>query len=198
MKMLLKDASYSDDIATASVAEVVEALNRLTKAALLRLKRIGQLRAAGLSGTGWDDLLNEAICRALSGDRRWPKGVPFVAFLAQTMRSIASEERRRIRTQPSSTGTKEASDDSRGVAQEAAEDLTPERLLLAKDAIRRIEALFADDPLALEVLNGLALGLEPDEIMERTGSTKTQYASAQRRIRRQLVRRHDLMETIHE
>src|SRR4051812_46898907 len=80
----------------ASPREVETALTRLSSADLVRIKQLAKLRAAGLTTVDWQDLLNGAISRMLAGTRRWPKSVPLVAFVAQTMRSVASEEWRRL------------------------------------------------------------------------------------------------------
>jgi len=90
------------DISAAPTALVVEAvagaLAALTSAELLRLKWLAQLRARLLPGLEWEELLNEALLRALDGSRRWPEGVPLLAFIAGIMRSLVDgrvEERRR-------------------------------------------------------------------------------------------------------
>jgi RNA polymerase sigma-70 factor (ECF subfamily) len=53
-----------------------------------------------LAGLEWDELLNEALLRALDGRCRWPEGVPLLAFLAGIiMRSLVdarAHERRRL------------------------------------------------------------------------------------------------------
>jgi hypothetical protein len=73
------------DIAAAPAdtpAEVVaRALAALTPSELVRLKRLAQLRARLLPGLEWEEeLLNEALLRALDGSRRWPEGVPLLAL----------------------------------------------------------------------------------------------------------------------
>jgi hypothetical protein len=45
------------------------------------------------AGVDADDLIQEAMTLALSGDRPWPADVPIMAFLIQCMRSIASGEK---------------------------------------------------------------------------------------------------------
>ena len=74
------------DIAVAapepSTETVARALATLTPSDLVRLKRLAQLRARLLPGLEWDELLNEALLRALDGSRRWPEGVPLLTFLA--------------------------------------------------------------------------------------------------------------------
>ena len=64
----------------ASPDDVRQALASLSDTDLLRLKQIGKLRSSGLPLT-WEDLLNEALRRMLSGARRWPRSVPLVAVM---------------------------------------------------------------------------------------------------------------------
>src|SRR5215469_3589980 len=89
----------SDFVPDDSTEAVARALAALTSSDLLRLKRVAQLRARLLPGLEWDELLNEAVLRALDGSRRWPEGVPLLVFLAGIMRSLVdsrAEERRRL------------------------------------------------------------------------------------------------------
>ena len=48
--------------------------------------------------------------------------------------------------------------------------------------------LFADDPTVLGIIEGLAEGLEPEQIRDRLGLTSTAYDTARRRMRRALLR----------
>jgi hypothetical protein len=66
--------------AESSTETVARALAALTPSDLLRLKRVAQLRARLIPGLEWDELLNEALLRALDGSRRWPEGVPLLAL----------------------------------------------------------------------------------------------------------------------
>jgi hypothetical protein len=68
------------DPAESSTETVARALAALTPSDLLRLKRVAQLRARLIPGLEWDELLNEALLRALDGSRRWPEGVPLLAL----------------------------------------------------------------------------------------------------------------------
>ena len=67
---------------------------------LYEIERIA-LRGTDLSP---GDLLHEALCAAIMGDRKCPRDVPFMAFIVQTMRSIASHHREKRRREPADGG----------------------------------------------------------------------------------------------
>jgi DNA-directed RNA polymerase specialized sigma24 family protein len=186
MTALMAEAS---DTGFASREDGAEALSSLTEADLVRLKRFAQYRSAGLSQLDWQDLLHEAIDRLLSGRRRWPRSVPFVLFMQQTIRSLAHDHWRRRVEGP--TLTVADLDAAQHLAFESAPDLTtpaPDRAIEARDSLREVYDLFSDDPLVLAVLNGFAENLAPAEIMSRTSLTTTAFASARRKIRRTVER----------
>ena len=183
-------ASIERDIA--SPAEVESALANLSPADMLRLKRIAQLRSVGLAEAEWKDLLQESFSRALSGMRRWPRHVPFVAFLAQTIRSIANEHWRRARAAAVTleSDLRPAGDYADGSAIDAltVNPLDPEREVAARLTLERVERLFENDLPALAIIRALGEGLSPEEIQRQTGMTQTEYSTAQRRIRRKVAK----------
>jgi DNA-directed RNA polymerase specialized sigma24 family protein len=152
-----------------------------------QLKRISQLRSIGLVEADGKDLLQEAISRALAGERKWPRDVPLVAFLAQTIRSIANDCWRRSRValvDPQSDG-----DSAELVIDGVADNhFDPEREVAARLAIERVEKIFSDDTTALAIIYGLGEGQSPAEIQLEAGINKTEYATAQRRIRRRIAK----------
>ena len=176
----------------ASPQEVASALVTLSSGNKARLRYAAQLRGIGLIGVSWEDLLSEATARALSGARRWPKDVPFVAFMMQTVRSIASEEWYRLSTRGETLESDlRAIDDNQEasvLADLAIDALTPERVAQARSALREIEKLFFDDPEALSVIRGLAFGHSPEETQVEAGISAVSYATTQRRIRRTLAK----------
>nr|UXE45454.1 hypothetical protein Hi04_10k_c4921_00031 [uncultured bacterium] len=172
---------------------VAAALAALSDADLLRLKRFAELRSLRLPLLNWSDLLNEAIARALDGSRLWPSDVAFMVFMLQSIRSIASEQWRRIQRTPVTreadlppadpTSIERASLDEVG-----RNELNPQREVLAERALRDVMRIFRADKQATAILEGLAEGDAPADIQHRAGMTSIQYASAQRRIRRALAR----------
>ncbi len=162
------------------------ALGLVNTTDLLKLKAIARYHARGLPPSiGWSDLLQEAFARVLSGARHPPDGVPFLSFLSGVMRSIRTEYWRRAQRESRHVGSGPAATDASDVADPAP---GPERQLMARQELARIEQLFADDPVARQVLAGLAEELSAEEIQARFCLSKTDYDSTRRRIRRLLLR----------
>jgi DNA-directed RNA polymerase specialized sigma24 family protein len=167
------------------------ALKLVTNCDLLRLKVIARLHGRSLPpDVSWADLLQEAFTRVLDGSRAIPAGVPPVAFLAGVMRSIKAEHwrrRRRANEQQPVLATEYqvvAADTT-----EACDPLPdPERWLIAAQQLEAIGMLFAQDPVALQIIAGLGDGLTAEEIRRTLGMTKTDYDSARKRMRRALIR----------
>lgn len=174
----------------ATPEQVVRAFAALSLSEQQRLRQIARLRALGIPAMTWEDLLHEALVRTLAGKRQWPLEVNLVAFLAQTMRSIANEERERTAAEPIDYAPGPGIDDEHsGHADSMIEVRTPESELMARSTLQKIEHIFATDAEAIHILHGLAEGLTPAETQMRSGMTRIQYASAQKRIQRALTRR---------
>ena len=167
------------------------AMKLVTDCDLLRLKVIARLHGRSLPpDVSWADLLQEAFARVLDGSRAIPPGVPTVAFLAGVMRSIKAEHwrrRRRATDQQPVLAT-----EYQVVAAETAEACDPqpdpERWLIASQQLEAVGMLFAQDPIALQIIAGLGDGLTAEEIRRTLGMSKTDYDSARKRMRRALIR----------
>lgn len=170
-----------------STDEVAAVLERLSAADSARLAQLARLRCLGAVGLEWRDLLHEAFIRVLDGRRRWPRDVPFVAFMAQSMRSIASETRQADLVEFGALGEHEPGDEQGIVNVLAKTDITPEREMAGRQMLLEIEALFAGDAIGLAVLEGIARGDSAGEVQAQLGLDPTAYASTLRRIRRRLT-----------
>jgi hypothetical protein len=135
-------------VATLSRSEIIEAIRALGDGEKTGLAKIARLHAAK---TPFDhaDLLQEAMCRVLSGERRWPKGVPPVLFLAGVIRSIAWQWRR-----------KELWSDS-AAADDVATEPPQEWVLFLDEFV----GSFADDPAAQAVLLAVMAGNKGQELL---------------------------------
>jgi DNA-directed RNA polymerase specialized sigma24 family protein len=157
------------------------ALNLVSPMDLLRLKSIARLHARGLPpAVAWDDMLQEAITRVLTGARVKPEDISMVAFLGGIMRSLRADYFRRA-------GNDSKGEDSRDheVVDPAAD---PERALIATETLGEIRLLFAEDALVLHIIEGLAEGRTAEQIRARHGITRTDYDTARKRMRRCLIR----------
>jgi len=141
------DAGRDAD-ATLSRPEVVQAIQALEDGDKTILAKIARLYARK---TPYDhaDLLQEALCRVLSGERKWPKGVPPILFLGGVIRSIAWQWRQR-----ELWSGREASSD-------ASTEAPQEWELYFKEVI----GLFADDPAAQAVLLAVMEGKKGQELL---------------------------------
>lgn len=166
--------------------DIDAALNALSDEDLLRLRALARLRARGLPGSvAWSDLLHEAMLRALAGTRRWPPGVPLLAFLAGVMRSLCDEHWRQHRRE----GPAPPSDDgAAAMAAGARPGADPERAYAASQALAAVDRLFASDVEALKVIAGLTNGLAAEDIQRHYGLSATEYDTTRRRMRRALLR----------
>ncbi|MCY4383128.1 MAG: hypothetical protein OXE44_08270 [Nitrospinae bacterium] len=175
----------------ASQQEIAYALRNLTDADLRRLERIARFRIIGLNDLDWQDLLHDAVARLLDGTRRWPKDIPLVVFLRETMRSIVSEHWRRKKNTPvlSEAQLHRIDDTERHILENAPDTTTnPERQMLASETLAKIEKVFQGDPEAMRVILGMAVGKSPNEIQKEAQMSSKRYATTQRRIRRKLAR----------
>ena len=172
-------------------AQTALALELVDQMDLLRLKSIARLYVRGLPPEiAWDDLLQEALTRVISGSRRRPEGVTTVAFVAGILRSLRAEYWRRVTRESGGHGKLRIDHEN---DESFALDLPdpaagPERALSARQELDAIKQLFAADLVALKIIDGLGEGLSADQIRRSTGLSKTDYDSARRRMRRILLR----------
>jgi DNA-directed RNA polymerase specialized sigma24 family protein len=174
------------DAAAAPPRDVGAALEALSDDDLLRLRALARLRARGLpGGVAWSDLLHEAVLRALEGTRRWPPGVPLLAFLAGIMRSLCDEQWRRRRRE---SALPQPGDTMAATLVDTAPEIDPERVYAASEALAAVDRLFVSDAVALKVIAGLTNGLGAEEIQRHYGLSAVEYDTARRRMRRTLLR----------
>jgi DNA-directed RNA polymerase specialized sigma24 family protein len=171
-------------------AQTALALQALSRMDLLRLKTIARIYARGLPSEGaWEDMLQEAITRVFAGSRQCPEGLTMVAFVAGILRSLRADYWRRVRRESGGdiSRIKHENDDAHAI------DLVdpapgPERTVEARQQLALIKLLFADDPAALKIIEGLCDGLSAEQIRFSTGLSRTDYDSTRRRMRRAVLR----------
>lgn len=177
-----------------SSEEFKGALAALGQADLIRLRRAAdQLVGDGVMGR--DDLIQESHCRVLGGSRPWPSDVRLLPFLVNVMKSVVSNERRKRRRSEEDGSAVRAPlslHDAAGRLVVDAEDPEPnvEEVLLANaraaEFKREILDLFDDDPEAQILVEGIAEGMQGEELRQLTDLDQTSFNSKRRLIRRRI------------
>lgn len=170
---------------TLDLAEARQAIDRLTSADLLRLRKAGR-QYAFAAGCDVDDLLSEAVCQTIEGIRNCPRDMAMLPFLIGVMRSRASARQQKVEPELVSA---DATDARGGFLHEPVETKSnvEERVLVREDASARrqaLEALFTDDEEATLFLWAYLDDLPKEEIMVIIGVDMKAYATIRRRVRR--------------
>jgi DNA-directed RNA polymerase specialized sigma24 family protein len=186
------EPSYpSDDLADVlTTAEVHARLTELSDPDLSRLEKISR-RYADASTMSPDDILAEALARALDGTRKCPRGVNLMVFLSRAMKSIAWADRTsaKARHEIGSVEDRAAHIDlvevSTAVGLE--EQLIQEDL--RKKQVDALMALFHDDEDATLWLMARMDADSLEEAQALTGFGATKLNTVGRRIHRKVERR---------
>jgi DNA-directed RNA polymerase specialized sigma24 family protein len=172
-----------------SANEARAAIEALSEADLVRLTKVAKAYARNRR-LDPDDLLQEAFTRAPEGSRRCPRGVGIVRFLAEAMRSIASDELKARARKPELHLVPETGGGGALEFDIAAEEPTAEDMIASREQVERITAdvvaLFDDDLIAKTIVEGGMEEMESEELRALTDLDKTAYASKRRLIRRRI------------
>ena len=174
-----------DYLSGADIGAAIEALSPGDK---LKLAAIDD-RMRGGTGLGRGDLVQEAVLRALDGSRKCPRSISIMAFLVESMRSIAGHERVKNRRNVPLTEVGETLDAS--VLDPAILPRNAEDGLIDKQesaVVQAIHAEFEDDPEAQLVLMGWMDGLRGAAMLEATDLNQGQFDYAAKRIRTKMRR----------
>lgn len=153
-----------------------------SQADLFKLSQIAKKHIWGCQMEA-DDLLQDAITSVLSGDRKFPRNVNPIAFFAQTMKSIAFNERRKTFDTITTIDNELDNDPVNNIA---ANNIDLEIEVSASQEIKRIYDLFENDDDVATFLIEKDEGKSPDEICKSLGWNRTKYDSVQKRLRRSL------------
>jgi DNA-directed RNA polymerase specialized sigma24 family protein len=171
----------SDDEDSFSTTEVARALSRLGAAEMLRLTDLSRVWTRRFDPSLADDLLNEAIQRAMDGRRRWSRSHDLLTFMSGTMRSIADEWRRKARRESPT-----APDELAVLAPASAS--TQETAVILADLLEKVGAALGGHPPSLAVFTLRMMGATRREICAELGIDDTEFDSAYRRAQRELLR----------
>ena len=172
-----------------SRAEVDAAIEALTDETWARLRKISALYASNRP-VNPDDLLQEAILRALEGNRHCPRAVSIIHFLAGAMKSIAFDEVKKRGRRPEGRAIPILKEDGQPAMDLPDTNLSPEEQAIdAQECglIRQsIHKLFSDNQVYEVIVDGIMEGLEGDDLRALTDLDATGFASARRLIRRRI------------
>ena len=174
---------------TLDSAEARQAIESLTSADLLRLERAGRIFAL-TAGCDAGDLLSEAICLTIEGNRNCPREMAIMPFLVGVMRSRAWANKQKSDLLPELVSMDATTNGGRAPYEPATPERNVEESALAKEdtTARRdaLEALFANDEQATLFLWADLEELSKEEIMVMNGLDITAYATTRRRMRRKI------------
>jgi DNA-directed RNA polymerase specialized sigma24 family protein len=169
--------------------EVLERLESFSTDDKIRLRLIERRRCAG-TDFQQGQLYSEAVCRALIGKRRCPVDVPLIAFLAQTMRSLASHRRTQIKREQSLTKVGRSGETAE--LEIATTQHNPELALIERedtDIVTAIYGCLEGDDEAQFVIMAIADGKKGKELRDEIGIDQAAYDYAMRRIKKALKKK---------
>ena len=148
----------------------------LTDTDILRLRQTA-CTYTGSHDLEADDLVQEAIVRVLSGDRKsCPSNIPVIIFIIGIMKSIANGERNKNKVRVAYAEKNEDAD--------FPGHQHPECPLVEAERLNEIESIFEDDEDVLLLFMHLQEGNSPSEIQSAEEWDKTKYDTVRRRARR--------------
>lgn len=183
MHMILQPIATED--------EVVAAIDLLSQADLLRIRGYAQFRmravpATHTYGRNFEDLISEALTATISGQRRWNKSaVDFVGHLCGAIRSISSHWRTGGGAEYSSSTKTQIDQPGRdSISEIPSQRPDAERQVAAAQQIEQIKALFANDHMVINIIDGMSEGLNGRELKAKLGLSQVELESTMRRLRR--------------
>ena len=150
--------------------------------------RLHKVAKAFSFNTGWtfEDLLQEAIMRTLQGTRNCPGDVDVMKHLIDTMSSIADGERDKAHNQVPHLPT--AQPGIEDVEDPASPEWSAEDNLAYEGGRTEILAMFDDDPVARDMVEGILARFDTEQLKELTGLQGTAYNTKRTLVRRRLLK----------
>jgi DNA-directed RNA polymerase specialized sigma24 family protein len=179
-------AASGEFLDSEDISEAFDSLSGKNRLKLHEIERVA-LRGTDLSP---GDLLHEAFCAAIMGDRRCPRSVPFMAFIVQTIRSIASHHREKHLREPADGGATQETQAARPLFSGAV--LDPEQVLIEREenTVAAIHDSFDDDEQAQMVVLGWSEGYRGKELRDFVGVDQAALDYAIKRVRRTMTKRY--------
>ena len=170
--------------------EVLERLDSLSAEDKMRLRLIERRK---LGGTDFKEgeLYKEAVCRAIVGQRKCPRDKSFVAFLVQTMRSIASHRRAALAKHVPLEKTDRHGKTAK--LQIASDQLDPEATLIEREAVDIVSHIYdclAGDEQAQSVILAISYEEKGKAVRDAAGVDQATFDYAMKRIRKVMRKKY--------
>jgi len=176
--------------------EIHEAINSLSDSQSLRLRKFAKKMAwklGGKAGITWQEVVDEALIKILSGERQWKKdNVDFVGLLCGIMKSMLShslEKRKADKYQEPFLESDLIKEDIDGQIVNPLNEIKslepdPERILIAKNQIEQIKRHFEKDTEICLIIQGFKEGMTGPEIQVCLDLSEHNFNAAMKRMRR--------------
>jgi DNA-directed RNA polymerase specialized sigma24 family protein len=169
-----------------------DAFARMTDHEKLLLEVFANRYIGGTPYTSATDIIHEVIVKVLEGKRHWPADVDLAMFIASSVRSIASNSRKRsemLNLSLDALGEEDACGARpRYEPAPSAEDvaLLNERKAITHKAAKFAKATLRNDEQGLQVLEGMMAGLEPKDMCAAFGLAPDAFKAARQRVANRL------------
>lgn len=176
-----------------SQEEIRTALEGLSAADWTRARRWAGFRAHNLPSWTGDDLLQEAMCKFLDGERAWKRGTAPLVALAYAVKSISSNVRKgatsgaiNFKVQVDAAAFVDDELEHRHAGVDAIDHRTPESSLEAKSELAALsKSLEGDENVELVAMAWMDK-LRGKEAAEAAGLDEKTYDAARKRLMRKL------------
>jgi DNA-directed RNA polymerase specialized sigma24 family protein len=187
-RLRMEPRNPSDDAADVlTTAEVHARLAQLSEPDQSRLGKISR-HYAGASNMSADDILAEALIRALDGTRKCPRDVNLTVFLARAMKSIAWADRTSAKARREIGPVEDGPADTHLMEVSTVVGLEEQVIQqdLRKKRVDALMTLFRDDDDATLWLMARMDAESLEEMQALTGFNATKLNTVGRRIRRKV------------
>lgn len=154
----------------------------------MRLRSVAQLYA--VYPVEPEELVQEALCRAIAGTRKCPRGISVARFVAEAIRSIAHDELHKVENQRDEVSVHDDTIENPDAITPRELGPTAEERMISNEQIRgtenRLLDLFDGDDEAQLIVLGMLTGTEGAELREATGLDQTGFNSKRRYVRRRI------------
>ena len=168
--------------------EIRAQIEAFTDVDWLRVRKAAEYWARAY-GADAEDVMQDALERAVDGSRQCPRDISIFTFLSGAMRSISGDERK-ARTRRAEIHL--VAEDGSLVVDPIDDRLNATEAAQSREAAEEIKQavldLFEDDLAAQTIVEGDMDGIEGEELRDLTGLDAKAFASKRRFVRRRIDR----------